>query len=86
MEPIQPGWKTSEFWLALIVALVSVLAPIATYYGLPEEEAQLWATAIVTLAGAVAAGFATGAYSNSRATVKSAQIKAKGLQNTQFKQ
>ena len=58
---MKSGWKTTEFWLALVV---TVGGSLATYY----SEAE-WAKVV----GIVAAALASAGYGLSRASVKKAE-------------
>lgn len=65
MQP-KPGYRTTELWLAVATAVISILI---AYGVLSAEEAEAWqalAVAIVPLALSIASG----AYSYSRAKVK----------------
>ena len=73
--PIKPGIKTSEFWIALIVAVSGV--GIASGFLTPEQKEALDANsatiakAIEVAAGAFMAGLAAFGFANSRGLAKS---------------
>lgn len=71
---MKSGWKTTEFWLAVIVVLLNQALPLAVYYGLDEQEITLWRNLVLALVDVVGSGLAVAAYAYSRARVKSAFI------------
>ena len=72
MEP-KPGFKSSEFWLALTVVMIQFGLPLFLLLKTPfYSEAGAWELALVTLLSAVAVSVPTAAYSYSRSRVKTA--------------
>ncbi len=63
MEPMKPGWKTSEFWLALAANVIG--ATLAA--GILPAESK-----IAQIAGAAMMVLSTLGYTYSRASVKAA--------------
>lgn len=63
MEPIKPGYLTTEFWMSIGVAVVGLLIG---YGVLTSEEADLW----LALIAAIIPAIVTVGYSISRAIVK----------------
>jgi len=67
----KPGFKTSEFWLTLAVALIQSAFPILLLYEvITVKEAEVWEMALMTLLSAVAVGVPTATYSYGRSRVK----------------
>lgn len=68
------GYKTTEFWLSAIGALVSVIFPLLVAYGvLDSEKGEMWATLILAVAGVVVpivVGSIAKNYTNNRTAVK----------------
>lgn len=70
MEP-KPGYKTSEFWLTLTVALIQCSFPLLLLYEvITVKEAEVWEVALTTLLSAIAVGVPTATYSYGRSKVK----------------
>ncbi len=63
MEPIKPGYLTTEFWMSIGVAIVGLLIG---YGVLTSEEADLW----LALIAAIIPAIVTVGYSISRAIAK----------------
>lgn len=71
---MEPGYKTTEFWLSAIASLAAVIFPLLIAYGLlNQEEAQLWQSLILAIAAVVVPiviGSIAKAYTASRTTIK----------------
>ena len=68
------GYKTTEFWLSAIGALVAVIFPLLVAYGvLDSEKGEMWAALILSVAGVVVpivVGSIAKNYTNNRTAVK----------------
>ena len=77
---MEPGYKTTEFWLTAIGAIVAAVIPLLVAYKvLDEAQGQLWAGLILAVAGVVVPvviGSMVKAYTASRTDVKMAAIMA----------
>ena len=77
---MQPGYKTTEFWMTAIGAIVAAVIPLLVAYRvLDEEQGQLWAALILAVAGVVVPvviGSMVKAYTASRTDVKVAALMA----------
>lgn len=75
---MQPGYKTTEFWMTAIGAVVAAVIPLLVAYRvLDEEQGQLWAGLILAVAGVVVPvviGSMVKAYTASRTDVKMAAL------------
>lgn len=77
MEEMKPGWKTTEFWIALAGQLLGLLAVL----GVVNSEAQAALsdalTKAITAAGVVLANvLVVWKYISARASVKQAHVEA----------
>lgn len=77
---MEPGYKTTEFWMAAIGSLVAAAVPLLVAYGvLDEAQGQLWAGLILAVAAVVVPiviGLIVKSYVGSRTDVKMALIMA----------
>jgi fucose permease len=68
------GYKTTEFWLSAIGALVAVVFPLLVAYGvLDSEKGEMWAALILAVAGVVVpivVGSIAKNYADNRTAVK----------------
>ena len=73
-DNIKPGIKTSEFWITIVVNIVTAVMGILAVRGLVSvEEGNLYvvlASAIVAAIAPIVLAFTTGKYIQSRAQVK----------------
>ena len=76
---MQRGAQTSEFWMSAIGGLVAVIFPLLVAYGvLDTEQGELWAAAILAVAGIVVPivlGSIAKNYNDGRVTVKTEAVK-----------
>lgn len=77
---MQPGYKTTEFWMTAIGAVVAAVIPLLVAYRvLDEEQGQLWAGLILAVAGVVVPvviGSMVKNYTEARMVVKMTAIEA----------
>ena len=77
---MQPGYKTTEFWMSAIGAIVSAVVPLLIAYGLlTTEQGELWAGLVLAVAGVVVPvviGSIVKNYTESRMAVKMTAIEA----------
>ena len=78
---MQPGYKTTEFWMTAIGGIVAAVIPLLVAYRvLDEEQGQLWAGLILAVAAVVVPvviGSMVKSYTAARADVKMAAIMGK---------
>lgn len=71
---MEPGYKTTEFWLSSIASLAAVVFPLLIAYGLlSQDEAQLWQNLVLAIAAVVVPiviGSIAKAYTAARTEVK----------------
>lgn len=67
MEPIKPGYKTTEFWVTVATTVVGFAAALGL---IPVDKATAYSQIAVQIGGLVAAGIAPVAYSVSRGQAK----------------
>jgi hypothetical protein len=81
MNPIKPGWKTTEFWLTLVTQIVSILAVLGL---VSFGDAKELGDAITKAVGAVFVLVTNGAilwkYIQSRLSTKSNEVEIEKLQ------
>jgi hypothetical protein len=54
-DTIKPGYRTSEFWITVVVNLAAAVLAVVAHYGLlTDDESALW-LALVRAAAAIAA-------------------------------
>ena len=70
VKVVKPGIKTSEFWVTLIVSVISLLVMLGVIKSEQIEEALPLADIIVQVAAGVVAALSTGAYAISRGVAK----------------
>ena len=85
----QPGYKTTEFWLTTITAIAApVIALLVTRGYIPSEEQSLWLDLVNAAAMPIAllvSSIVVATYTNSRKSIKEAQVNIRGIQmTTQF--
>lgn len=68
-QPVKPGYKTTEFWVTLLIQLVGMVALIQPNWITPEQSDAL-TQAITQLGGLVAMVAAAFGYNLSRGAVK----------------
>lgn len=77
---MQPGYRTTEFWMTAIGAVVAAVIPLLVAYRvLDEEQGQLWAGLILAVAGVVVPvviGSMVKNYTEARMVVKMTAIEA----------
>ncbi len=77
---MQPGYKTTEFWMSAIGAIVAAVIPLLVAYRvLDEAQGQLWAGLILAVAGVVVPvviGSIVKNYNDNRADVKVTALEA----------
>lgn len=77
---MQPGYKTTEFWMTAIGAIVAAVIPLLVAYRvLDEAQGQLWAALILAVAGVVVPvviGSMVKAYTEARMVIKTTAIEA----------
>ncbi len=75
---MEPGYKTTEFWMTAIGALVAAVIPLLVAYRVVDEaQGQLWAGLILAVAGVVVPVVISSmvkAYTASRTDVKMAAL------------
>ena len=78
---MEPGYKTSEFWLQLVSAILATGLPLLVAYGLlTQEQAQLWQAFGLAIAAAVvsvALIWGAKAYSENRTSLKQTTLEQK---------
>ena len=77
---MQPGYRTTEFWMTAIGAIVAAVIPLLVAYRvLDAEQGQLWAGLILAVAGVVVPvviGSMVKNYTEARMVVKMTAIEA----------
>lgn len=77
-----PGYKTTEFWLSLVSALLATGLPLLVAYGyLTTEEAELWKAFVMAVALAVvsvALIWGAQAYAEKRTALKITNLEKQG--------
>lgn len=77
---MQPGYKTTEFWMSAIGAIVAAVIPLLVAYKvLDEAQGQLWAALVLAVAGVVVPvviGSIVKNYTESRMVIKMTAIEA----------
>ena len=77
---MQPGYKTTEFWLTAIGAIVAAVVPLLVADRvLDAEQGELWAGLVLAVAGVVVPvviGSIVKNYTESRMAVKMTAIEA----------
>ena len=73
MNPIQPGWKTSEFWISSVATLIGVLASVGV---IAPDQVSVLNTEVGQIVGGIVAVIAIVQYIRSRTAVKVAGIKS----------
>jgi hypothetical protein len=66
--PIEPGYKTTEFWATLLGDIVAILALF--HIGIPNASQLIQAVAVL------GAAIVTAVYSHGRSRIKTAQVAA----------
>ena len=66
-KPIKPGWKTTEFWVTILIQVIGFAAILG--YITPEQQGAM-GDAITQIAGAVSMVAAAFGYSLSRGIAK----------------
>jgi hypothetical protein len=72
------GLNTSEFWVILVVAILSVVSPTLINYFGSEDALPDWAKLASVLAGSALSVFAALGYAKGRVELKKEEIKAGG--------
>jgi membrane protein YdbS with pleckstrin-like domain len=71
---MEPGYKTTEFWLSAVVTVLAAAMPLfVAYQLLSQEEADLWAGLILAVAAVVVPiviGQVAKTYTQSRTSLK----------------
>ena len=65
--PTKPGWQTSEFWVTILVQVVSILSAMGV---LTPDEASHWQSIAATGGGLIASVISAVMYTRSRTSVK----------------
>ncbi len=77
---MEPGYKTTEFWMSAIGAIVAAVIPLLVAYKvLDEAQGQLWAALVLAVAGVVVPvviGSIVKNYTESRMVIKMTAIEA----------
>ena len=77
---MEPGYKTTEFWMTAIGAIVAAVIPLLVAYKvLDEAQGQLWAALVLAVAGVVVPvviGSIVKNYTESRMVIKMTAIEA----------
>lgn len=76
INPTNPGWKTSEFWVTVLTAALAFASALATAMGWAFDGSHL--APLIPVAATVLAGIIATVYNHGRAQVKVATIQAAG--------
>lgn len=79
---MQPGVKTSEFWVAFGTAIVTIVVSIAALLGHDLSGTQTSLQPLISVGGLFGAALASAAYSTSRGKVKAAAVTAGAVVST----